>query len=464
MSQAAKPKKSGFKMPHLLFLMLGLICFMCLMTFLIPAGEFQKDEAGNLMGDNFQFVGAQSPVNPWQALLMMLQGLQNSSLTISLLLIGGGTIGIILDTGAIDEMMNWAIYKLQDKGLAVLLPVVFFLMGILGAFGGGDQLVALVPVGVIFAKKLRLDPIMAAAVTFYALMIGFSTGPTKLMIPQLMMEVPIYSGFGYRSIVMLVAIFVGMFFTVRYAQKITKDPSKSAMGNTDWLAEMGDVGEIKAYEFSPKATLVVFLFFAQYAVIVVGMLAFKQTNALMIAVQLPVSIICGLIYGMSTDQIGRSFAKGVGGMAFVGVVIGFAGTMSLVMNTGKILHTVVYYATLPLKGLGKGFAAIGISCVIMFINVFVPSASAKAAILFPIVKPMSEALGLSPQVAVSSFQFGDGFTNMITPALGWTVGSLEIAKVPYDKWLKWALPSVLVLTVVCWAFLYHMSITDWMGF
>lgn len=452
-------------MPPLLFLMLGLILFMCLLTYVVPAGLFSTDpETGALLGDSFQLLPANTPVNPWQAINLILKGTQNSAMTIALLLYSGGTIGIILDSGAIDDLVNWAVYKLQDKGIAVLLPVLFILMGLLGAFGGGDQLVAIVPVGVMFAKKLKLDPMMAALVTFFPNWIGFATGPTKLMIPQLMMDLPVYSGFGLRFLTLMVSIFVGLFFTMQYAFKIKKDPTKSAMGNTDWLADLDVEGsELKAYDFDPKAALVVFLFFAQYVVIVYAMTVMKMGNEIMISVQLIVAIVCGFIYGMGGEKISRSFAKGVGGMAFVGVVIGLAGTMSLIMNNGQVLHTIVYYATLPLQGLNKGMTAVGISIVVMFINFFIPSASSKAAILFPIVKPMAEALGITPQVAVSAFQFGDGFTNMITPALGATVGSLEVAKVPFDKWFKWAFIPIIILQLGVWISLYFIALANWTG-
>ncbi len=166
-TKAKEKKKGGFKMPHLFFLMLGLIMIMSLATYVIPAGQFATDpETGALMGDSFQYIGEQTPVSPWRALTMLLQGFMNSSYVMSLLLIGGGTVGVIMATGAIDEMINWAVYKLQDKGVTVLVPLLFFLIAIQGAFGGGDQMIAIVPIGIMFAKKLKLDPIVAVGVSF----------------------------------------------------------------------------------------------------------------------------------------------------------------------------------------------------------------------------------------------------------------------------------------------------------
>lgn len=463
-AQTAAKKKAGFKMPHLLFLMLGLIMLVSLLTYIVPAGSFATDpETKKLIGTEFSLLGHQTPVSPIQALLYILPGLQNSSLVISLLLVSGGCIGVTLGCGAIDEMINWAVYKLQDKGVAVLVPMMFIMMGFLGGFGGGDSLIAIVPVGVVFAKKMRLDPIIAVAVTFFASFIGFGTGPTRVMLPQLMMNVPLYSGFGIRFATMCVALLVGMIFTLRYAQKISKNPAASAMGDTAWLETAADPGTVKEVPFNPKAAVVTAIFFGQYVLIVWLRMAKEAGNEIMPAVLLVSALLCGLIYGMKPDDIGKAFTKGVGGMAFVGVIIGFAGAMSLVLTNGNILHTVVYYATLPLQQLSMGFAAIGMSAIISFLNFFIPSASSKAAILIPIIQPMAETLGMPLNLAVSVFQLGDGWTNLITPALGVTAGSMAIAGVPFSKWVKWAAPCVVFMTVCGWGLLYLLAAMGWTG-
>ena len=263
---------------------------------------------------------------------------------------------------------------------------------------------------------------------------------------------------------MFIIIFVAMMYTLRYAIKISKDPSKSAMGHTEWLSDSApseqDLTEVK---FNPRAAIVTFLFFAQYALIVYMNSVLGMGVKVMPAVMFIVCITCGLISGMSFDQIGNAFAKGTGGMAFVAAIIGMAGTMSLVMAQGNILHTVVYVLASPLKGLGQGLAAIGISLVVTVINVFIPSASAKQAILIPIIQPIAETLGIAGNLAVNAFMYGDGYTNLVTPALGVTAGSLALCGIPINKWLKWVLPIVLVMVVISFASLYVLGAIGWTG-
>ena len=150
-------------------------------------------------------------------------------------------------------------------------------------------------------------------------------------------------------------------------------------------------------------------------------------------------------------------------MAFVGFIIGCAASMSLVMSQGNILHTIVYYACLPLKELSVGTATIGMSFVITLINIVIPSASAKVAILCPIIQPMCETLGIPLQVGVSAFMFGDKLTNILSPFLGITVGSLALANIPYNKYAKWVLPILVILAVVSYVCLFVLAQIGWQG-
>ena len=256
-----------------------------------------------------------------------------------------------------------------------------------------------------------------------------------------------------------------MLYTLRYARKISHNPKYSVMGAGPWYEDspVDTAQSMTEAEFSPKAAFVTILFFAQYFVIVYMMSVLGMPNTILPAVQILVAIFCGLIYRQNLDTIGNAFAKGAQGMAFVATIIGLAGTMSLVMQNGNILHTIVYYACLPLRELSLGLASVGMSAIISVINLLVPSASAKMAILIPIIKPMAESLGMSGNLAVSAFQFGDGFTNLVTPALGATAGSLAIAGVPLSKWLKWALPITLLMLVVSWIILYFLGSVGWTG-
>ena len=117
----SKPKKKGLKMPHLLVLILSLLVLMSLMTYIIPAGQFGTDpETGAILSDQFHLLGYQTPVNPWRALTLILDGLTSSGMIIGLLLAAGGYTGVVLSTKAIDETVD--LCHLQAPGQGYQCP------------------------------------------------------------------------------------------------------------------------------------------------------------------------------------------------------------------------------------------------------------------------------------------------------------------------------------------------------
>lgn len=462
---AAKPKKKGFKMPNIMFLVLGILIFMSLMTYIIPAGQFATDpETNKLLGDQFAFLPEQTPVNPWDAIMMILPGLTSSGQVIGLLLCGGGFSGVVLATGAIDRMVDFAIYKFKDQGLNILIPIVFFIYCFVGGFQGGDQIIAMVPIGLAFAKKLRLDPVVGLSVILLAFHVGGLSSPTSYaMLPQLMMGVELYSGFGTRVVILIILSVVAMLMVLRYAKKVAKDPKNSILDPDEWYAELdvADTTEVKEAAITGRDIAVVVLFLLQPIAALVLVTGLGMGTPATAATMIIMAIVIGLVHGFNGDQIGGAFAKGTAGMAFVGFIIGVAASLSTVMNTGNIIHTIVHYACMPLNGLSTGVAAVGMNLVITFINLFIPSASAKAAVLVPIVQPMCEMLGVSLQVGVQSFMYGDKLTNIISPVLGTTVAALALAKIDYTKWVKWVLPKLAVLACICWASLVILTTIGW---
>ena len=183
----------------------------------------------------------------------------------------------------------------------------------------------------------------------------------------------------------------------------------------------------------------------------------------MIAVMIVTMILVGIVGGMSADELGQSFARGLASMAFVAFVIGMAKVISLVLGNGNVIHTIVYVLTLPLLALPKSVSSIGLTIIVSIINPLIPSATSKAAILVPIMKPVAEALGLQPNLAVVAYQMGDSFTNLLSPLLGWMVGSCAMANVPFAKWYKWVFPKVLTFIFLACVIVLLLTVTGWSG-
>ena len=466
-------EKKAFQMPHLFWIMMALLLFACLLTYIVPAGQFAVDENGRIMGDNFSYTGSQSPISPWKMLNLILNGLSESSIVIWTVLLSGAMTVVVMATGAIEELLNWSIFKLKDSNENILISILFILMVYLGAFGGTDALIAVVPIGVIFCKKLKLDPVCAIGVTSYATLLGFGTGPTKQFITQMMMDVPVYGAFFTMFISMNAYMVLGLFFLLRYVKQIRKDPTKSIMWNEGWNPEnevVTDEDEKKlsaGTTISGRSILIMVIFLAQYGVVVAYPLLGGNTAYLMhlmSALAIVVSVICGLLGGFSFDKVGNEVVKGLQGLVFVGFVIGLARVMSIILTDGQVIHTLVYAITRPLMSLSRSVSSIAMTAVISVINVLIPSATSKVAILVPILKPITETLNLDANLAVQAFQYGDGFTNMISPFLGWTVGSCVMAGVPFPKWFKWVIPKVLAFMALSFVIMFLLTETGWTAF
>lgn len=463
-------KKKGFKMPHMLWLMILLLLLSSVLTYIIPAGQFGADpETGALLGDQFNFLGYQTPVNPLTALLQIFPGLTGSAAIVMIVMVSGATIQIFLDTKTFDNLLDWAIASLAGKGETLLISVLFCLMVYLGGFGGSDALIAIVPVGIAFAKKMHLDGFVAMMVTTFATLIGFGTGPNKMFTVQVMMETRPYGGFGTRFIIMNIMMLIGLFMVLSYVKSIRKDPTKSPLYGNGWDPESDENVEVEVKDTKLTWQMVVttILFIAQYVFIVWYNMSGRGDMLQMFATQttafLLFAIAMGLINGMSWDDMGASFVRGLQGMAFVGFVIGMARSISIVLGDGNVLHTIVYAVTRPLMNLPRWISSVGMMLVIALINPIIPSASSKAAILVPIIKPIGEVLQLKPEIVVQAYQFGDGFTNIVSPVLGWTVGSLAMAGIDYPKWFKWAFPRILVLLLASAAIMVLLTSIGWDG-
>ena len=152
--------------------------------------------------------------------------------------------------------------------------------------------------------------------------------------------------------------------------------------------------------------------------------------------------------GLSANSIVKEMMDGAKDILSAALIVGLAAGIIYILQEGRIIDTILHSLAGTLDGSGEA-GALGLMYMIQtVINLVIPSASAKAAITMPIMAPFSDIIGVSRQATVMAFQFGDGFTNMITPTSGVLIAVLGMAKIPYGKWVKWILPFILLLIVV----------------
>jgi len=166
----------------------------------------------------------------------------------------------------------------------------------------------------------------------------------------------------------------------------------------------------------------------------------------------------------SANKITELFLAGVKDILSAALIVGLAGGIIIVLQNGKVIDPMLHNIAESMKDFGK-FASVSIMYGIQtVINLILPSGSAKAALTMPIMAPFSDLINVSRQATVMAFQFGDGFTNMITPTSAVLLGVLGIAKIPFEKWIRWVWPLILILAILGLLLLIPTVTMDLNGF
>lgn len=400
------------------------------------------------------------------------------------------------------ELERYALVRKAGVGNIVIIAVML-LFGLFGAvFGMSEETIAFVAVMIPLAKSLGYDEFVGVFMVYLAAHVGFAgamLNPFTIGIAQEMASLPLFSGIEYRIFCWVILMTVAIIFVLWYASGVKK---KSLLDQP--LAEVENVPEesrragLRPWICFVLITLSLVLFSVSYGadcVINVGQSSFATPwllwvltflfvvfsvlsllksaklyilNLLIFTIVFMVagvmgygwylSEICALFMALaiaagfsadySADDIAKNFMEGAKDIFSAALVIGFAAGIIVILREGEVIDTMLASLAGSLNGSGRVGALGGMYGIQTFINLFIPSASAKAAVTMPIMAPFSDMIGLSRQAAVLAFQFGDGFTNMITPCSGVLMAVLSVARIPYEKWVRYIWKFILFLVVL----------------
>ena len=198
--------------------------------------------------------------------------------------------------------------------------------------------------------------------------------------------------------------------------------------------------------------------------LVIGVMGYGWYLPEICALFLALAVASGLSAGYSADRIAVEFMTGAKDIFSAALIIGFAAGIIVILKNGNVIDTMLNAMASGLENSGKVGALGTMYGIQTFINLFIPSASAKAAVTMPIMAPFSDLIGVSRQATVLAFQFGDGFTNMITPCSGVLLAVLSVAKIPYEKWFRFIWKFILFLIIVGFLLLLPTLFMDMPGF
>lgn len=393
-----------------------------------------------------------------------------------------------------------------DNLIIVLIMLLFSVFG--AVFGMSEETIAFTLILVPLAISMGYDSIVGVCMVYVAAHIGFAgavLNPFTIGIAQGLSDVPLFTGIEYRIFCWFIINIVGIFFVLRYVKKIRKDPSLSLVFKEDdyWRKKETAQSEMLT-KTSPKsawyvhiiisAALIVFTILYPYTTIKIGnssahlplniiltplfiltgIISIRRSVHLYILSLLAFTIVylimgvmgygwyimeiatlffvlgiaCGLAFNKSASDLAREFLDGAKDILSAAVIVGLAGGIIIILEDGGVIDTILYGLSKTMRDIGD-VASVGAMYMIQtLINIVIPSGSAKAAITMPIMAPFSDLIGISRQATVMAFQFGDGFTNMITPTSGVLIAVLGVARIPYNKWFKWVLPFIITLIIL----------------
>ncbi|MCU4154541.1 YfcC family protein [Carboxylicivirga sp. A043] len=392
----------------------------------------------------------------------------------------------------------------------LILILIMLMFSIFGAvFGMSEETIAFMVVLVPLAISMGYDSITGVGIVFVAAGLGFAgavLNPFTIGIAQGLAELPLFSGFEYRLVCWVVINIVGFAYILWYARKVKKNPKSSAVYEEDEYWRQRNAGTIEGLEDKTSrsawwvyglTTVVLILFAIKHPMttlkmgggegvtwpvmpvmagffaiagflslrkkvhffilnllgftilfLIIGVMGYEWYITEIAALFLAMGILSGAAMGNDADKITKLFLEGAKDIMSAALVVGLAGGIIVILEDGKIVHTILHSMAQSMSDLGN-IASVGIMyCIQTLINIFIPSGSAKAALTMPIMAPFSDLIGLSRQATVMAFQFGDGFTNMITPTSPVLIGVLGVAKIPYTKWVKWIAPLIITLIII----------------
>lgn len=450
------------KIPHTFTIVFGLIVLAAVLTWVVPAGEYTRVVEGGrevVLNDSFHRVDAAPQT--WQVFSALFNGFVDKADIIVFILMVGGAFWILNNSHAIDvgvmaflrRVQRLSRYKLVSKlGVNnIIITLVMLLFSLFGAvFGMSEETIAFVVVFIPLAIQMGYDSIVGVCMCYVAAHVGFAgamLNPFTVGIAQGIAGIPLFSGLEYRLFCWVVLTVIGIAFVLWYAARVKAKPDRSPVHKLDdyWRERASSTEQST---LTVRHILILILLLLTIVALVVGVLAWDWYIAEISALFLAMGILAGIIDHQTADDIAKLFLAGCKDILSAALVVGLASGIIFILRDGRIMDTLLYGLSRSLAHTGE-VASLGVMYVFQtLLNIVMPSGSAKAALTMPIMTQFADLIGVSRQTTVLAFQFGDGFTNMLTPTSGVLIGVLGIARIPYGTWLKWVWRFIVGLIVV----------------
>jgi len=379
----------------------------------------------------------------WQLFTAFYHGFVKQAGIIVFILIVGGAFWLLNATGAVSAGISRFIARIgrYDAIVLVSISLLFSLGG--AVLGMCEETIPFVGIMVPLVVSLGYDAFMGMLIVFVAASIGFSSAflnPFTVGIAQGMADLPLFSGMEYRLFCWGFFTLLLIVFVLVYARKTKR---KTGIQPTSGPTEAPSSPTLTRRQ---KWILVILLL--TVVALIVGVTCWDWYLPEISGLFLLMGILCGVIAGFPANRIADEFIAGAKDILSAALVVGFASGIIVLLQDGQVIDTMLASLQRGLEGTSPATSLSAMYGIQALINFVIPSASAKAAATIPIMAPFADMVGVSRQAMVLAFQFGDGFTNLLTPTSGALMAALAMARIPYTKWVKWVWKKVVVLLIL----------------
>lgn len=495
------------KVPNTYVIIFGVLILCAVSTWLVPGGKPQTWQVLSALYEGFS---KQAGIIAFVLIIGGAFWLINSTKAVD--------DGIMRFIRFVQRLERYQMVRRLGVGNIVIV-LVMLLFGLFGAvFGMSEETIAFVAVVIPLARSLGYDNFVGVCMVYLAAHVGFAgamLNPFTIGIAQDMSGLPLFSGIEYRTICWVVLMACAIAFVLWYARghrTEVKVAEPETLAQTDeaeapkskvrpWICLGILTAILTGFCITSAADCVIkvgqssypapyLLWIVSAAFVVVSIIALRKSHRMFILNLLMFSIlylivgamgygwylpeICALFMGLgiaagfsasySADHIATEFVAGAKDIFSAALIIGFAAGIIEILQNGEVIDTMLRSMADALATAGREGALALMYGIQTVINVFIPSASAKAAVTMPIMAPFSDMINLSRQSTVLAFQFGDGITNMITPCSGVLIAVLSIAKIPYEQWVKFIWKFILAMMLIAGLLLLLTLYVDLPGF
>ena len=440
------------KIPHTLVLLFLLMIFSLALTWMLPSGGFSFEE--NEMGievvvpGSYEVFEEKQYLSPASLFTVVPRAFADAQGIIFFVLIIGGALAVVRETGAIDALLGKLVQNFGDLPGPLLFITMFAFAAASATLGMAEEYIPFAIILVALCIALRMDAVTAIGTMVVGYGIGYGIAimnPFTLLIAQDVAGLQPTSGMRFRLILAVPLLTIGFIHVWRYAKKVQSDPKSSLLYGID----QDKKDQVYDYpEMTGSRIVVLLITLIVLVLLVLGIWLQGWYLIELGAIFLALAIVVGIVSGIGINKTAETFGRGAAELTATALLIGFARSIALIMEDGEILHTVVHALSTPLSFAGSEIAAVGMLFIQSMLNFFIPSGSGQALVTMPLMAPIGDLVGVSRQVSVLAFQLGDGLMNMVVPTNPVLMGILGLAGIPYDKWFKFIFPLLIQLLII----------------